>query len=237
MPDITPAASADGRAAAAPCRGCGRSYIGNMATYLFVDGFNLYYGCLRGSPYKWLDLETLSRKILPNTEIDRIFYFTARVSPRPRDPDQNIRQATYLRALATNPKVEIVFGHFLSHPVTMAECDAAGNTNGRTHRVLKTEEKGSDVNLATYMLIHAARNAFTQALIISNDSDLLTPVRFLREEFGKRVGILNPHRKPSQALSREADFIRPIRPGALQASQFPVQLRDRNGAIRKPATW
>jgi hypothetical protein len=49
----------------------------------------------------------------------KINYFTARVIPRPNDPDQAVRQEIYLRALATNPKIAIHFGHFLSHAVTM----------------------------------------------------------------------------------------------------------------------
>lgn len=43
-----------------------------MATIVYVDGFNLYYGALRGSPYKWLDLEALSRRLLPKDDIHLI---------------------------------------------------------------------------------------------------------------------------------------------------------------------
>jgi uncharacterized LabA/DUF88 family protein len=143
----------------------------------------------------------------------------------------------YLRALALNSKVEVYFGHFLSHPVRMPICDAAGAITGQYANVLKTEEKGSDVNLAAHMLLDAHKNEFDQAVVISNDSDLLTPVRFVRREFKKRVGILNPHRRPSQVLSREADFVRPIRHGALQASQYADQLVDRNGTFSRPKRW
>ena len=30
-----------------------------MRTRVYVDAFNLYYGALRGTPYKWLDLDAL----------------------------------------------------------------------------------------------------------------------------------------------------------------------------------
>jgi hypothetical protein len=70
---------------------------------VYVDGFNLYYGCLKGSPYKWLDLDALSRTLLPGDDIHRIRYFTARVSARPDNPACNRRQAVYLRALRTIP--------------------------------------------------------------------------------------------------------------------------------------
>ena len=41
---------------------------------------------------------------------------------------------------------------------------------------------------------------FDVAVIVSNDSDLLEPIKIVREELGKKVGILNPHRRPSRAL-------------------------------------
>lgn len=208
-----------------------------MRTIVYVDGFNLYYGALRKTPFKWLDLEKLCGIILKNVAITKIKYFTARVSPRPGDPNQSVRQDMYLRALALNPKIEVSFGHFLSHPVKMPICDSSGVFTGQYANVLKTEEKGSDVNLAAHMLLDAHKNEFDQAIVISNDSDLLTPIRFVRREFKKRVGILNPHRRQSQVLYREADFVRPIRDGALKASQFPDQLADRNGTFSRPSRW
>jgi uncharacterized LabA/DUF88 family protein len=89
----------------------------------------------------------------------------------------------------------------------------------RYARVIKTEEKGSDVNLATHLLHDAHRGPFDVAVVISNDSDLLEPIRIVRRELGKRVGILNPHPKPSRALLPHIDFIKPIRAGALRAAQ------------------
>jgi hypothetical protein len=208
-----------------------------LRTNVYVDGFNLYYGALKNSHHKWLDIEKLCNALLPKTPIHRLVYFTARVIPRPSDPTQNVRQDAYFRALLTNPKLEIVFGHFLSHAVTMPVCDAAGKTNGTYAKVLKTEEKGSDVNLATHLLADAALSRYDQAIVISNDSDLLMPIRFCRTLFGKRIGILNPHKKQSHVLAREADFVRPIRPGAISSSQFPPKLHDSVGDIHKPAAW
>lgn len=208
-----------------------------MHTYVFVDGFNLYYGCLRGTPYKWLDLSRLFATILKNTHVDKIYYFTARIKPRTDDPDQNARQETYLRAIRTIENLEIVFGHFLSHAVKMPTCNGKGIADGNTVRVLKTEEKGSDVNLASYLLLGAAKRHFEQAIIVSNDSDLLTPIRIVRQEFGIRVGLLNPHKRPSQALRSEVDFIRPVRIGAASVSQFPKEMTDDIGSFSKPEAW
>jgi hypothetical protein len=57
---------------------------------VYVDGFNLYYGCLRHTAYKWLDLEALCKRLLPAYDIRRIRYFTARVSGR-TDPGTPLR--------------------------------------------------------------------------------------------------------------------------------------------------
>jgi hypothetical protein len=55
-------------------------------TNVYVDGFNLFYGALKGSPYKWLNLEALCQRLLPKDSIRQIRYFTAKVSARPGDP-------------------------------------------------------------------------------------------------------------------------------------------------------
>ena len=84
-----------------------------MRTRVYVDGFNLYYGALKGTSFKWLDPVRLSRILLPpECVIDKLRYFTARVSGIP-DPAALARQHTYLGALGTLPEVEMHFGSFL----------------------------------------------------------------------------------------------------------------------------
>ncbi|MCL5998516.1 MAG: hypothetical protein M1546_21045 [Chloroflexi bacterium] len=90
-----------------------------LITNVYVDGFNLYYGAVKGTPYKWLNLAELCRIMLPQNQIISIKYFTARVEPRPHDPGQATRQQTFLRALRTIPNLTILYGHFLSHEVEM----------------------------------------------------------------------------------------------------------------------
>lgn len=120
----------------------------------------------------------------------------------------------------------------------------------QTVEVWKTEEKGSDVNIATRMLCDAFDGDFDVAVVISNDSDLLPPIRVIRHRFNLPVGVLNPqigfpdpttrrYPKPrnSFALKQAATFYRPIRPSVLAASSFPAQLTDPNGTITKPTSW
>ena len=207
-----------------------------MKTFVYVDGFNLYYGAVKGTPYKWLDINKMCRLLLPKHQILKIKYFTARVSGRPGDPDQPTRQQMFLRALETIPDLEIVYGHFLKSEVMMplAGCPPGAQAYAK---VIKTEEKGSDVNIATHLLRDGYRGSYETAVVVTNDSDLLEPVRIVRQELGKVVGILNPHPHPSRALLRHASFIKPIRKGVLAASQFPKTLRGLQGTITKPAAW
>ena len=66
-----------------------------MRTYIYVDGFNLYYRSLKQTPFKWLDLSGLFRDVLkPHHDIRKIKFFTARVSTRPNDLSAPQRQDT-----------------------------------------------------------------------------------------------------------------------------------------------
>ncbi len=104
-------------------------------------------------------------------------------------------------------------------------------------KVIKTEEKGSDVNLALHVLSDGYKNAYDVAIIISNDSDLLLPIQFIKQELGKKIGILNPQKHPSKVLIANADFVKNIRKGVLSKSLFPRKLTDSYGSFRKPASW
>jgi hypothetical protein len=86
---------------------------------VYIDGFNLYYGALKGTPYKWLNLARLCQALLPSDTIQEIKYFTARVSARPSKPTSAHDQGLYIRALRTLPNLTIKYGHFLTHTVPM----------------------------------------------------------------------------------------------------------------------
>jgi uncharacterized LabA/DUF88 family protein len=202
-------------------------------TIVYVDGFNLYYGCLKGTPYRWLNLLSFSLRLLPAHDILQIKYFTALVTPRPTNPGQAARQQTYLRATQTIPNLQIIYGHFLTHEIMMP---LAPPRTGHV-KVIKTEEKGSDVNIAVHLISDGFRNVYDAAVIVSNDSDLLPPIKFVKEELGKLVGILNPQKHPSVVLAATAHFVKNIRPTVLRNSQFPSTLTDARGTFTKPAGW
>jgi uncharacterized LabA/DUF88 family protein len=181
-----------------------------VKTCVYVDGFNLYYGALRGTSYRWLDVKKLCEFLLPRHRIVRIKYFTARVSARPGDPDQPTRQQMFLRALATLTDVDIIYGPFLTRETYLPLAGSAPPEPPKYVKVTRTEEKGSDVNLATHLLCDGFRRRYEAAVLITNDSDLLEPVKMVRRERGLVVGILNPHRRASRVLAREASFTKQI---------------------------
>jgi hypothetical protein len=101
----------------------------------------------------------------------------------------------------------------------------------------KTEEKGSDVNLAAHLVRDAFQQRFELAVLITNDSDLVEPVRIVTKELAMPVGILNPHEHHSTTLKPLATFIKRIRQSHLIASQFPANMTDSKGTFSKPASW
>ncbi len=207
---------------------------------VYVDGFNLYYGCLKDTAFRWLDIGALCHRLVPKNPIIRIRYFTSRISARPEAPDGPAQQDAYLRALATTDGLSIHLGHFHSHKVRLPVADPSLHQGRRTVEVIKTKEKGSDVNLATFLLLDAFRHESDIAVIVSNDSDLEQPIRVLIQELDVPVGLVNPH--PARDRSRDLEklgplFFKQVRPSALRDCQFPRVLQDAQGEIRRPEAW
>lgn len=207
-----------------------------MKTNFYVDAFNLYYGSLKGTPDHWLDLDALFRVVFPNNEINRIRYFTAIVESRPSDLRRPAHQQAYLRALQTIPSVSIYYGQYKTRAIRLplAKPPASGP---QTAHVLRTEEKGSDVNLASYLLLDAFRKDCETAIVVSNDADLKTPIEIAKTDLGLSVGVLNPHPLKRRSLDLQPTFFKQLRRGPIATSQFPRILKDAHGKIRKPPSW
>ena len=257
-----------------------------MRTRVYVDGFNLFYGALKGTSFKWVDLVRLSTLVLPaEYEIEGLLYFTARVSGQ-SDSLAPARQQVYLNALATLPLVELHYGRFLAktvwrplanlpiadrridtpQPIILPEGhhrvfgkqhqtlsvgrypQRRGNRNGSRRRrgmlILDAviaefhtkEGKGSDVNLAVHLLNDAWKGLFEAAVVISNDTDLVLPIRMVSRERNLPVFVVCPGRwQVAPQLREAATHIRHIRSGMLRAAQFPETLS--GTTITKPAGW
>lgn len=218
-----------------------------MILNVYIDAFNLYYGCLLGTPYKWLDLRAFCEASFPGDQIKDIHYCTARIRPNPHDLDKHVRQDTYLRALKTLTGLHLHEGNYSRttpkmplHPVPLPP------TKPTLVKVVKNEEKGSDVNLATWLLLDAFDKAFDAAVVITNDSDVAEPIRQVRKRFGYRVMVLHSCSRPGRGPSMDLRKAAGVRGGAsplivddslLAASQFPAVIGDAAGTFHKPADW
>jgi hypothetical protein len=225
-----------------------------MRTTVYIDGFNLYYRLLeKRPPIKWVNPLALVQRVLGvKHQITKVRYFTARVSGR-LDPDAPLRQQLYLDALSTIPDIHFHFGSFLEKPkyagLVRPTLDKSKKT--KKHRndlpfrpwpdvayVWKTEEKGSDVNIATYLLLDAFQNSYEVAAVLSNDGDLVEPMRLTNLILGKPVGLLCPVNNPTPALRAAAAFVRHVTVADVTASQFPNPVvLPSGGIVHKPPSW
>jgi hypothetical protein len=209
-----------------------------LRTYVYVDGFNLYYRALKNTKFKWLNIESLVKDLLsPKNEISCIRYFTAPVSGK-LDPGQPVRQEAYLRALKTLPCISIHLGNFLTSKKFRPLVEPP--PGGPTHvQIWNLEEKGSDVNLATYLIHDAWRNLFDVAVVLSQDTDLNEPVRIVRDEIKKPIGVFCLDGKAPGKLAGCASFVRHLTESRLAAAQFPetISFGKKGNAVTRPLEW
>ena len=144
----------------------------------------------------------------------------------------------YLRALATLPHLEIHYGIFRSGVRWRQLAEPIEGLPDQV-RVLHTEEKGTDVNLATRLLVDGFDGDYEQAVIISNDADFAGAMQYVRDGLGLRVTQVNPDRRyPSPTrLKNSATYVKRLWKSHLRRSQFPDILTDEVGLIRKPTGW
>lgn len=217
-----------------------------MKTIVYVDGFNLYYRALKGTNHKWLDLLALCNAVLPaHCEIVGINFYTARISGR-IDPSSPKDQHSYLKALKTLPGLQQHFGNFqvtdkfmfLSHPLAFRPaCVTLPVPVPRFANVVKSEEKGSGVNLGVHLVRDALMGRFEHAAVITNDTDLCEPLRIVVEDAKLPLTLLTPVLRPAESLKRLATHVRHIT-GHLGAAQFPDPVIGLDGQpIAKPAGW
>lgn len=220
-----------------------------MRVYIYIDGFNLYYGLYTYNPgdpawlkrevrnnikYKWLDFHALFADILPhNNEIHAIKYFTAFVNGL-RDSSKPIRQQAYINALRHYRDIKVILGQFKSGVVSMPyETPVDGN---KFARVIKTSEKGSDVNLAVNMVNDGWKDKYDIAVVCSNDTDLIEAIKIVRADIGKKICWVTPNSiHPSKEIKPHVDYHRIISHKHLRRNQLPEKIPGSNIVI--PASW
>ncbi len=202
---------------------------------IYVDGFNLYYGALRGGRYKWLNLQKYFQLLRPADDIQAIRYFTALVHG-PTKPSQQV----YLKTLETLPLVTTILGKF---KVKQISCRLTACTFTGSRIFSSQEEKRTDVNIAIQMLDDAYQDRCDRLVLVSGDSDLVPAVNLVKQRFpGKEVVVYVPARNATRGAATElrasADKHRLLPLNLLAHAQLPAAIPDGSGGIiHKPASW
>jgi uncharacterized LabA/DUF88 family protein len=174
------------------------------------------------------------------------------VKALPHDPAVPTRQDVYWRALRTIPQIEIIEGHFVAWPKLLPQYPFAylpNRVGPQKVQIHKAEEKGSDVNLASYLIYDNCKSLADESIVISNDSDLALAIEIVTTKLKRPVTIVNPNRTYRQkqdpkgcSLSSDlkkvaTGMIESINDNLLASSQFPPTLTDTKGTFSKPPTW
>ena len=176
---------------------------------------------------KWLDLDLLVKNLLqPSQELVAIKYFTSSVS---NNPEKQKRQTTYIEALES-VGIKIIYGNYQADTVTCKKCGKAWP---------KYNEKMTDVNIATQILIDAYQDNYDAAMLISGDSDLVPPIKAVHEIFkNKRVFVAFPPRRHNSSVALTAKGSFTIGRKKLVDSQFPIKVQKKDGyVLSKPLDW
>jgi 6-hydroxy-3-succinoylpyridine 3-monooxygenase len=201
---------------------------------VYIDGFNFYYGAVKHTPHKWLNLQRYFELLRPDDDIQKIWYFTAKVSG-----SKLASQETYLDALATLPLIEMVFGlyKFKTLRCQVKNC----SYQKKSYKV--PEEKGTDVNIALQMLDDAYQGACDRIILVSGDSDLVPAVKLIKTRHPKiQVTVYIPATDPKRGAATElrniADKHKTLPSVLLSKAQFPQRLTGYSGnSICKPSDW
>ncbi|MCJ8203615.1 NYN domain-containing protein [Pseudomonas sp. RGM2987] len=229
-----------------------------MRTAFFVDGYNVFYGLLAGTPYKWLNLEQLLAHIArvenPLSSLASVEYFTSSVKPElaTRGIASKEAQDSYVRALKANK----VIVHYGRHQLERANAPRfvsreVGASRQDTVAIWKLEEKETDVHIAISMYRTASRQEklpwdkrIEQLVLVSGDTDMAPALRAIREDFPHmKIGVVLPYRSGSRrlapgSLQQHAHWMRRVVTcEELQSYQFPNRVPTHKAPAIKPDYW
>jgi 6-hydroxy-3-succinoylpyridine 3-monooxygenase len=192
---------------------------------------------VRKTPYKWLNLQRYFTQIVPDLKVTRIKYFTALVVGATQP-----NQLVFWSALRYLPLVEIIEGNFRKGK-RLCEYSACTMTHPPKRRFRTREEKRTDVNIGVHMVHDAHTDACDHQVLISGDSDLVPPLRVIRDHFPDItltvfVPAQDHHRARAMELKQTAHFFHRLPQHLLAAAQFPDRFTAPDGAvIQKPSDW
>ncbi|MYM90699.1 NYN domain-containing protein [Rugamonas sp. FT82W] len=227
---------------------------------VYIDGYNLYYGRLRGTNFKWLDIVKVFDVLLTqrdqHEQLEVVKYFTAPALANfaTHGTASVAAQSAYHRALKAmhRERFEIIYGnHSYDKSGALLPSFIAGQPYDRTNRVRvwKLEEKKTDVNLALCMYRDACKGRYDRMILVSNDSDAEPALEAIREDFPEiMIGVVMPihppapgrekHRRTSGSLAKHADWTLPyLQDGHLDHAQLPDVVPTNKKPIHKPSHW
>ncbi|KHL53914.1 MULTISPECIES: NYN domain-containing protein [Xanthomonas] len=217
-----------------------------LRTRIYIDGFNLYYGCLRQTPFKWLDLIKLfEQHILPSVlhqsdpaappstmVLDQcaIRYFTAPIlGSAAKGQDSVASQSQYHAALTSSNRISVTKGYYSltkssQYLVDAEEPDKNPNLCGKA-QVWKLEEKQSDVNLALALYDDALHCAdLDQLVLVTNDTDIAPALELIKKKKPRLViGLVIPTRLDARKVD--------------DTGYMTDKERQANADLRKLADW
>lgn len=235
-----------------------------LRTRIYIDGYNFYYGCLRGTPHKWLDLLPLFVKhILPSALVKdgdghirqstllpspSIKFFTAKIIESvARAPDSVSSQARYHTALRKlhGGRIELIEGYYAVNKMKVKIVDAEDPDRAPREcqeiQAWKVEEKQSDVNLALQVYHDAITGQIDHAVIVTNDTDIAPALEMLRAHTNVLIGVVVPTtnhtRPPNTDLVKLAHWTRRhINSNELAGCQLPRVIQGKRPTT-KPESW
>jgi uncharacterized LabA/DUF88 family protein len=218
-----------------------------LRTIVYIDGYNLYYGLLRKTKLKWLDIFSLFNDYVldARARLLEVRYYTAPVLGRMCDDTSSTqRQRAYLQALRKSypQTVKIIEGKILATtPYQRLVKPIPEAPHLVKVQVYDFNEKKTDVNLASDMLAAAWTGALDQAVLCSNDSDLEGAFSIIKKHLPDiRLGLVAPimsedHRHISKDLSQNADWSKILSLFHLQNAQLPERIP--NSGLCRPVGW
>jgi len=193
---------------------------------VYVDGFNLYFGMMEAciQHCKWLDINSLVKSYMSdNQNLIEIKYFTSRIT---NSPSKQKRQTTYLEALESTG-INIIYGLYKAKGI---ECENCG------HNWSVSNEKMTDVNIATHLLMDVFNDRFDTAILISGDSDLVPPIKAVHHQFKKKsISVFFPPERHNNTVAGAANGSQIIGKKKIRDHQLPNDVVKKDGYIlRKP---
>lgn len=226
-----------------------REIVNQMNVAAYIDYFNLYHARLQHSELKWLDLAALVETFVrPPQNLISVKVFAARPKPLHWDPQRAQSHSAHFEALQTDSRVEVFYGRFrvdrqdqwLWEDYERIQRTWDKSMRPRTITVARTEEKGTDVNLAIHLLRDAFEQKFDRAIVLSNDSDLAPAILMARTYRPEIITVSPERRRPKQSreLARASHALWEISEATLRGSQFDHEFIDNNGRKHaKPPVW